>query len=243
MVNNSTARNYGIIGTVVFHAIILALLLCVYLAYPSSDKLLEKQQEEKPMEVLLGGEYVMIGQFPDATIPGEPADEASPQVDDNMATPPEAITTQVTESPAQVPASTAPQQQLSNQAANNISNMSNAFASNSQNSNANADGQNAGTPNGNATTGSVSLNLGAGGNGRGFINSITIRGDIPEGTIIVSVKVTPTGEVIPIEISGGTSPARSNPTWRKYFLDQARRLKVKPDPNATGDVYGTITFR
>lgn len=76
MVNNSTARNYGIIGTVVFHAIILALLLCVYLAYPSSDKLLEKQQEEKPMEVLLGGEYVMIGQFPDATIPGEPADEA-----------------------------------------------------------------------------------------------------------------------------------------------------------------------
>lgn len=245
MDNTSTARNYGIIGTIVFHAIVLALLLCVALVYPSDEKVLQFQEQEESPEVMFGGEYVMIGQFPDAMIPGAPAPEAAATNDDASAAPPEAVTTQTAASPAQAtPAATNPQPQLSDQAASNISNVTNAFAANSNNANANANGQNAGSPHGNAATGTIT---GAGegdtfGSGRRFNHIPPVdRGD-KTGKIVIRISVNREGKVVDAEITSGEGKVYTDRDIRNKCLAAARNAKVTPNAKAREIEIGTITF-
>lgn len=83
---NDKDKIKGLIATVVFHAVLIIALVfaCLYYSYPPKDK---DAAELKKEEILFGGEYVMLGDFLQATdASGSPAVGETGDVSTQMVT-------------------------------------------------------------------------------------------------------------------------------------------------------------
>jgi len=104
MNSSKSSHIYGIVGTIIFHAIILVILFSVGLVYPPAEK--TEWPPKDSSEILFGGEYVMLEDVimaeSDESLSDEPSenstDEAEDMTDEGIEGEPSSIITSEQES-------------------------------------------------------------------------------------------------------------------------------------------------
>lgn len=255
----------ALIATLLFHLMIVAVLLLIYLRFNPAS---ETEREWPPVdssEILFGGEYVLAGDLPDAvptpeeteeTVADEPKEPAPADPEPAEKPAPTASTATPAPSPAKVkppkektpekpkPDPAAEQQARRQQAtsAATASRVSGAFsASNSKNDSKNKAGQPDGNVNTGAnTSGAPGANLG----GRTLASWVKARGNAV-GTITIDVTVNRQGQVTgvaynPRQSKGAVAASESA---RQSCLSAARQCRFSVATDGPELQRGTISFR
>lgn len=253
----------GVIGTLVFHVAILLVLLTLHLRY---DPAAEAAREWPPVdsaEILFGGEYVALGQYPDIEPSADAAAESMPEPEpafveetapeapsqtttiDSKVPSPAKVETPKKEDPAPKKPSIDPaaKQRAEEQTATakaTDSRVSNAFASSSSNSTKSSGGN----PNGNASTGNTSGQPGASLGGRTLASWVKARGNAV-GTITVDVTVNRQGRVV----SASYNPSKSSgavagsTAARESCISAAKQCTFSVATDGPENQRGTISFK
>lgn len=252
------------VGTAVFHIIIAAILLLVYLHY-SGEAEERRWPPEDTSEIVFGGEYVMLGDIQqevaqtdntpapaeavnapshsgqDMTNEGLPSDEAAP------------LTTSQQESPMKEqakpkPAPTGPTKEelaerervkREKERAEKQSKINDRLKSGF--SGKKGSGK-TGSPNGNSTTGAVSGMPGHNLKGR-TAESWGRPSSTLSGTIRIRVSVNRQGRVVgnPTYV-GGSGPAAANSATRRSCIEASRNSRFSVDLDAQAEQVGIITW-
>lgn len=251
-------------ATLLFHAAVVVALLCIYLRYNPAAEADRTWPPVDSAEVLFGGEYVMIGDTPEAA---ESADEPAPaeteqapapqpqaEALDNAGKPaptPAPVITSKQPSPAKAPEAktkdpTGPSKAELEAAekARREQEQREAIASRVSFGNNGAGGSGsgkAGSPDGNASQGAVSGKPGFNLGGR-TIDSWEKPSAAPLGTIVISVTVDRQGHVTQAVYASGTGAAAASTKARNECIRAARASKFSVDLNAPASQKGTITY-
>ena len=247
-------KRRGLIGTIVFHVILLVVFLFTGLTIPVPIP----EEEGLPVQLDLGNtdfgsgpEQPMSSAEPDVT---EPITEPEP-VDASPVESPEEVATQDADSDMSVPEETKPETpkeekpELDDRLKKLVN--SNPFQTKEDNTSqgeGNTDqagdfGKPDGSPdgsslNGDAAGGGVSFSLG----GRGFKGAPPIQGNMQEsGRIVVEIIVDRQGNVIRVT-PGGRGTTITNGDLIKKAMDAARKAKFTPNAAAPEEQRGTMTF-
>ncbi len=257
-------RLIALLGTLLFHAGIVVVLLVLYLRYPGAEQNERVWPPVDSSEVLFGGEYVMIGDRPElAESSSEPApaeadaqEMPSPEVEsvDNSGEPaqPSPVVTSERPSPAKVvkkeiPEKTGPTKAEIEAAerAKREQATRQAIANKGQFGKTGTGGSgagNAGSPDGNSNVGAVSGSPGFNLKGRSLSDWRTpAKG--PLGTITVRVSVNRQGKVTSASYLSGTGAAAANAATRQNCVNAALQSQFSVDNDAPASQTGTITYR
>lgn len=265
--NNRKSRLIALFFTVVFHALVVVLLLCLYLRYDGVEEADRTWPPVDSAELLFGGEYVMIGDRPELaqseSTPAPTADNAaelpSPQAEalENAGEPaePAPVISSSKPSPMKVekkpePEKTGPtKEELEAQRkaaqAKREQEQRQAIA-NRVGANFSGAGQSgkgsAGSPDGNSETGAASGEPGHNLKGRSIAHyERPARG--PLGTITIRVTVNRNGAVTSASYASGTGQAATSARTRQNCIAAARASKFSVDQSAPVSQTGTITYR
>ena len=261
----SRQQLYGVIGTLLFHLIIGIILLTQYLRY---DPTAEADRVWPPVdssEILFGGEYVALGELPDAEQNEKAAvQETTPEPEapfiEEKAPETPAMTDNTTESKVSSPAKVTPkpkeepkpekpridpaaQQRANEQAATSQatqSRVSNAFASSSNNSKTSSGG----SPNGNATSGATSGQPGVSLGGRSLTKWVKAHGNAV-GTITIDITVNRQGKVVAATYNAGKSSGAvaASTEARNSCISAAKQCTFSAVADGPDSQKGTISFK
>ncbi len=261
--DNRKSRLWGLLATVIFHAVLLVVLLSLYLTYRPVDQAEREWPPVDSAELLLSGEYVMIGDDPAAvddnsTEAAAEADDSSPQVDTDAltdaGTPAEPSPLVSTESPspaktkpAVTPEKTGPtkaeieaaerarrEEEKRREIADRMKNTN--FGS-SQGSGSGNPGQADGNAASGATSGTPGFNL----KGRTIARyEQPARG--PLGSVTIRVTVDRKGVVTSARYESGTGSAAASAATRRSCEQAALKSKFSVDEDAPASQSGTITY-
>lgn len=260
---NNRRHLTAILATVLFHAMVVAILVFVYLRYPGSEDNDRTWPPVDSSEVLFGGEYVMIGDSPQsADNSSEPAPDRSdaesapsPEAEalENSGEPaePAPVITSKQPSPAKTEAKPKPEktgpskeereaaekarrEQEQRQAINNKV----KFGKNG------TGGQGSGTPgqpDGNSTFGAVNGSPGYNLKGRTLAQwHKPPKG--PLGSITIRVSVNRQGKVTSATYLSGTGAAAASLETRRNCERAALQSQFSVDMDAAAAQTGTITY-
>lgn len=255
-------RIIGIIGTIVFHVLILVISLCFFIEHSP------QQQPEWPpcdsSEILFGGEYVMLGDIaqPLAKANEKPAPskneldsrEANDLNDSGSKGESSQVTSSTKESTMKVVENT-PQKQgptqeeleaqerarIQEETKQQIQNqIKNQFA-NKNNGQKPSDGGNAGQQDGNSETGVIS---GAPGVSSGLTLSNWVKTtSTKSGSVVIAVTVNPQGKVTKATFQSGTGAAGADTQIRSRCEQASLKCSFSVKKGETKDQRGTITWR
>lgn len=251
----------GIVGTIVFHAVIvIALVLaCLNYSFPPKDNQIAHIRTD---EVLFGGEYVMLGDFvtptPNKVSAPKPVEEVSPKPQvkgedmSNAGTKGEAAPSLVTgneESPmktevvAEKPGPTKEELEAEAErvkrevAAEKIKNRV-SFGSNN-----NTGSGTTGSPTGVSTSIASSGAPGVSGL-EGYTLSSWGRPSSPvQGVVRIKVRVNARGKVLEASYAGGSGSAASNSAVRRSCEEASLKSQFSVPNNTTTEGVGVITWR
>ncbi len=236
----------ALVVSLLFHAAIVVMLTVLWLKYNPADSFERVWPPVDSSEILLGGEYVLIGDEPTAA--NEPA--AAPREEATSPEPaePTASTEAVTESPAKVnpspekPSKPAPDPAAERRAKEDektrqqtASRVSGAF-SNSKTTPGNPQGNSDKTTN---TEGAPGVDVG----GRTLASWVKARGNAT-GTITIDVTVNREGRVTAASYNPGRSKgavAASNDA-RQSCINAARQCRFSKTTDGPETQRGTISF-
>lgn len=247
---SNSRRATAAAATLIFHAALIAVLLTIFLKYDGGEKVTREWPPVDSSEILFGGEYVMIGDTPEAAA-GEQADNqvAEPVVDEPTPTEPqEQLLTQTVkpapeavktpkaaeEKPKQVeekPKPKAADDDAKRQAATNISNRV-KFGE--------AKGS-TGSPDGNASTGAVS-GVASSGLGNRAAVELPRPARSPLGKIVISIKVNRDGRVTAASFLTGEGAAAADAATRQRCIAAAKGARFTPSADAPASQNGTLTY-
>lgn len=259
MKSDNKNRAIAAVGTVLFHLAVLVALVMGYMRYSPVEE--RRWPPVDSSEILFAGEYVMLGDRPDATVTtsdepsaektaeetGEPGTEL---VDEGAAATPAPLVTSKEESPAKVqekprPEKTGPtKEELARQErekqrreeAQKINSRVNFGGSGK-------DTGKAGSPNGNASTGALS-----GAPGHDLKGRTVARWGRPSstlaGVIRIRVSVNKQGKVVGTpSYVGGSGPAAANMTVRQRCIQASRESQFSVALDGPATQTGVITWR
>jgi outer membrane biosynthesis protein TonB len=253
MLENRNKRN-GLIGTIVFHLVLLIVFLFMGLTIPVPLP----EEEGLPVQLDLGNTDFGSGEEqPQSTSEpevAEPITEPEP-VESSPVDAPEEVATQDAESDMSVPEQTKPKEpvekkpELDERLKKVI--QANPFQTKEDNSSkgqgdtdrAGDHGKPDGSPEGNSlygdkAGGGVSYSLG----GRGFKGAPPIQGNLQEsGRIVVEIIVDRQGNVVRV-IPGARGTNITNADLIKRVVASARKAKFTPKADAPEEQRGTMTF-
>lgn len=258
MDNTHRNRLTALIGTIVFHVLILVILCCVSLHYPPKPK---EWPPKDTAEILFGGEYVILGNTPDfkksrnarpAQSQAETRNDASGTdlTDEGTAGKPSNVITSAQESPMKVqkketPEKTGPtKEELARQEKERQQKEAAAKINNRVkfNSDAGTGTGNAGSPDGNSTTGALSGAPGFNLKGRTAESWGNTRSTL-SGKIIVRVRVNRQGKVTSAEYAGGEGPAAASKEIRQRCIQASLESRFSVNLDAQAEQTGTITWK
>jgi len=247
-------KKRGIIGTVVFHRVLLIIFLFtglkIPLPFPPEEKGLPVQLDLGNVDFGSGEEQPQSTQTPDVT---EPITEPEP-VESSPVEAPEDVATQEEVSDMSVPEKTEAKEPekkkpelderlkrvLSNPFQTNTDNTSKGQGDSKQPGD---HGKPEGSPEGSSlhgdkSGGGISYSLG----GRGFRGAPPIQGNMQEsGKIVVDIIVDRAGNVIRVT-PGSRGTTITNAELIKKAMESARQAKFTPKADAPEEQKGTITF-
>lgn len=264
MSNSRNNRLTALIVTVIFHALIVVLLLCVFMKFSPSEDTTQTWPPVDSAEVLFGGEFVMIGDNPELAMSSSEAAPENTAAEESVApteaealenagspAPPAPVITSERPSPAKTEAKTAPAQTGPSKAeleaaekAKREQEARNAIANrvtfNNNGTGGHGEGK-AGSPDGNSTTGAVSGTPGYNLNGRTLASWKTpAKG--PLGSITVNVSVNRQGVVTSATYSRGTGAAAASQSARQSCINAAMNSRFSVSNDAPASQKGTITY-
>lgn len=234
-------RRIALIGTIIFHLILLVIVLFSCLQYPPKDKPIPHVKES---EILLGGEYVMRGDVPQPNrvsntiaAPKQPKQEVSSASEQLMSS--------SQESPMQISESEISQEELARQeeerrraeAAERIRQQV-KFGNKGT---GDGDGV-SGSPDGNASIGATSGTPGYSLQGRTAERWGKPRSN-KSGSIIIQVRVDREGKVVSAKTIGGEGAAYADLSIRRGCEAASRESKFSVNSEAPVEQVGTITWR
>lgn len=258
----------ALVLTVLFHAAVVALLCAVYLTYSPSEDADRTWPPIDSAEILLGGEYVMIGDTPEPTPsqsaspapaepqPAPPAPQAESRVNSGEPAPqPAPVISSTRPSPAKAevpevkPEKTGPTKAEIEAAerAKREEETRNRIASKVQfgkpgTSTSGSGSGKTGSPNGNSNTGAVSGQAGFNLGGRSIASWATPPKG-PLGSITVSVGVDRHGRVTQASYHSGTGAAAASAQARANCIAAAKRSTFSVALDAAEPIqHGTITY-
>lgn len=258
---NSTpaSRAWGIAGTVLFHAIVLGLMLLMVMDYnvrrhEMLDELALNQVEEQEdsVDVLMPGEYVMVGDdfYQDVTTPEE---TAPPTAADNAATASDNMLT--TTAKADIKATPRRDTESADQRRARAAEKQAEERRNAQAAKIGervqfgkpGEGEGAdrrpGSVDGNKSTGAAL----AGRPGVNLKGRTLSHWDNPSatesGTIVIAVRVDRKGHVVSAAYARGTGSVASNLAARRSCVAAALRSSFSVAEDAPAEQTGTITYR
>lgn len=262
--NKDNRKNHlvALFATVLFHAVVIVVLLSVTLRHVATDE----ERTWPPIdssEVLLGGEYVMIGERPEMSdLSNEPApNEAeseltpSPEVESlensGEVGQPAPVISSEQPSPAKTEKKTTPEKVGPTQAeieaaekAKREEETRQAIAGKVKFGNVGTGGNstgNSGSPDGNSTVGAVSGSPGYNLKGR-TLADWHLPASAPLGSITIRVSVNRQGKVTSATYQSGTGAAASNIPARQSCVNAALRSQFSVDEDAPASQVGTITY-
>ncbi|MDE6280135.1 MAG: hypothetical protein K2M05_09210 [Paramuribaculum sp.] len=251
-------RIIALIGTTVFHIIVVLLLIFLYLAYRPEDK--PVWPPEDTSELLLEGEYVKLGDVAQPQPANSPAKASAPQqakeADDltdagEVAETPPAIVTSKTESPMKVadkpkPEKTGPTKEeleakakakKQEETAGKINQRVNFGNTSSTNSNSG----NPGAPNGNSNKGALGGTPGFNLSGRSLEHYTLPRGK-NVGTIVITIRVNREGKVTSASYRSGKGAIAGDSNARNSCIAAAKESRFSVKADAPAEQIGTITY-
>lgn len=263
MSDDSKSKAAGLVATVVFHAVIAALLLWLGLSYTG-----DPNREWPPVdtsELLLEGEYVKLGDTPVPQpqptskvekVADDSKPAAAPEADDMVdagepaeSTPP--VQTSVKESPMKVkpeppkektgPSKAELEAQAKAKREAETQQRINQRVSFGKGKNSSASG-NPGQADGNSASGALSGKPGFNLAGRTLESWSAPRGR-ETGTIIVSVRVDREGRVVEAKYKSGSGAISTDAAARRSCEQAAAASRFSVDANARAEQMGTITYR
>ena len=221
--------------TVLAHAAIVGILLCLFLKYDSTQAPPEWPPVDSS-EILFGGEMVAIGEFDQPDINTAAPTEATSA--EPVATAQEAVTTPpVMHTSKPSPAKGADQnaqtaEEAARQAtAQSISNR--VFGSGSGKT---------GSPDGNTATGGSTSGVAASGMGNRKAISLPKPSQGPLGQIVVKIKVNHEGYVKEAQYFNGSGAAAASTATRNSCVEAARKARFSPSDAGTSLQTGTLTY-
>lgn len=238
------------------------MLVLLYLRYDPAEQALREWPPVDSSEVLFGGEYVRLGDSPDAVpdAAATPAQESAPAPEpvaealENSGTPapvPAPPVQSQRPSPAKVvaekpeqPTGPSKAEREAAERARREQEARQAIASRVSFGHTGSGGAgrgSQGSPDGNSNTGAASGAPGFNLSGR-TIASWTTPDPGPLGSITVSVVVNRQGEVVEATYVSGSGAAATNTATRRSCVAAARRSKFSVDLNAPATQKGTITY-
>lgn len=248
MTTQSGNRNRAIaaVATLLLHGVLAAVLLTLFLRYDGSAEASRVWPPVDSSEILFGGEYVMLGDAPDADatpdspaeLPATPEPEAETPVQEPLVTTatspaPEAIKTvtppKTTEKPAPArPSAAETERKETSTKINNRVKFGNADAT-------------PGSPGGNSATGAVS-GIAASGLGNRSAVDLPRPARSPMGKVVVTVKVNRDGRVTSASFLSGEGAAGADETTRRRCIKAARRARFSASAEAPVSQTGTLTY-
>lgn len=257
--SSNKSRLAGLIGTVIFHVVVLIVLLTIFVRYNPAEEATREWPPADSSQILFGGEYVMVGDIPDPSASvAEPAPEATPEPAPEPPVPAEPTTPAISTtrpSPSKVVKNDQAaeraraadrareqkeideknrrqqQQQQQRQAATNR--VSGAFAGKGSQ----------GSPNGNSTRGVTAGQPGTDLKGRTLAHW-TRPSSTEAGTITVNVVVNASGAVTSATYNPGRSKggAAASASARASCIAAARQCRFSVATDGTTTQRGTISF-
>lgn len=230
----------GAAGTVLFHGLLLLVLLLAYLVYPPSDQPDPQPAEEETGELLLAGEYVLIGD--DVTVPGDAVQAPQPQqvaVEESPET--DAIISSTTPRADAIPVP--PKQDDSRRAAATEARIKERvnFSSTGKTG---TDAARAGSRDGNTTSADAAL---SGAPGHSLKGRSLAHWEKPvaytTGIIVVSVRVNREGKVISATYLRGSGNVASSAKARSSCVQAALQSAFSVDTDGPAEQRGTITYK
>ncbi len=263
--DNRRRRLYAVIGTVVFHAALLLLLMSIYMRYDAHPE----ERQWPPVdsaEILFGGEYVMLGDNPeliatDNTLSSSTHEDSEPEqpqaedfVNSGEVADPAPVLTSERPSVAKVekkepPVKTGPtkeeieaeqrakrEREISRTTSERLKGAFGNTSRNDGNGNGSA-GQSDGNSNSGATKGAPGANLG----GRTLASWQAPTGNAV-GTIVIAVDVDRQGRVTRATFSNGKGPVSANSAARNSCVEAARKSRFSVATDGPLTQRGTITY-
>lgn len=238
-----------------------AFVLCLFacLEFPPGGEPLPQPKPEDDA-ILLGGEYVMLGDDPslalnslDEAAPDKTEADASTEADDlenaGEIAEPAPVVTSKQESPMKVqekpkPEKTGPTKEeiAAREKAKREKEASDKIKKQMTFSGKGSGKGKAGSPNGNSTVGAPSGSPGHNLAGR-TIESFDKPSAQLSGEIRVRVKVNAKGQVVSAAYEGGSGPAAGNAAVRSRCVDASRRSRFSVRTDSDSDQSGVITWR
>ena len=258
--NSTTAsRIWGVLGTIVFHAIVLGMLVLMVLDYNvrrrdmlSELALNRVEEQEDSVDMLLPGEYVMVGDdlyqdvtTPQETAPATAADDAATASDrmltTTVASDIKATPRRDTESDDKRRARAAEKQaeeRRNAQAAKIGERVQFGKPGEGEGSTLKQGSVDGNAPTGAALSGSPGVNL----KGR-TLSHWENPSATESGTIVVAVRVDRKGRVMTASYARGTGSVASNEAARRSCVAAALRSSFSVADDAPAEQTGTITYR
>lgn len=262
MGKNDTNKMMGGIATVLFHAILVAVLVCSYLyySYPPKDKDLIEMKKE---EILFGGEYVMLGDFIQPSVEdvaGTPVEKNTsenpemsgeePMNEGEIGEIPEQTVTQNAESPMKVkkeevkPGSTEAERAAEAERVRKEKETAERINKRVSFGKTGGDGTgSAGVPTGSATSRSASGAPGVSGLEGYTLASWGEPSSPVNGVVRIQVRVSARGKVISAAYVGGSGSAASNSAVRRSCEQASLQSQFSVPKNKTTEGVGVITWK
>ncbi len=264
MEDNRKSRMTGLVATILFHIVIVAILASLYLRYSPAEDAERTWPPVDSSEVLFGGEYVMVGDRPELaesnseSAPAEadaPAPEPQVEALDNSGTPsptPAPIVTTERPSAAKVEKKTTREQTGPSKAEREAAERAKREEETRQaiadkvkfgQAGAGAAGSGkAGQTDGNANFGAAQGSPGYNLKGRTLASWDTPPRS-PLGTVTIRVTVNRQGAVTEASYASGTGAAAASASTRQHCINAAKASKFSVDTDAPAAQTGTITYR
>lgn len=248
----------AIAATVVFHALLIAALMAGVLRYDSSEEPPEWPPADSS-EILIGGEYVMIGETPVEDTPGEPSEapqNAETETEADVEPAPEPPAAPAVTTPRESPAKArpgAPEAKTKTKPKDDSKAREEAARRDAEKKAREeaaakigdrvkfGTGSKAGQPDGTVKQGAVS-GVSAQGLGNRKPLDLSRPPQGPLGRVIVSIKVDRSGRVTSARFLSGTGAAAASEKTRQNCVSAARASKFSADENAPASQNGTLTY-
>lgn len=228
------------------HVLLALLLLTLFLQAPSaSDRAAREWPPADSSELLLGGEYVMVGDVPeagvnDAPAPPQKAADPAPVAKPVSPEPSEPLVASTHASPAKTSPS-ADASKRADELKRQAEKAEQERRANEINSRVAFGKGKSGQPDGNSASGAVS-GVAADGLGNRQVMSLPKPARGPLGTVKIRIKVNRDGVVTSASYQGGSGAAAADAATRQSCVDAARRARFSPDPQAPASQNGTLTY-
>lgn len=234
-------QRIAVIGTIIFHLILLVIILFSCLQYPPEDKPIPHLKES---EILLEGEYVIRGDVPE---PNKVSNKVSApkQPKQEVASASEELMSSSQESPMKVVEPEVSEEELARQEEEKrqaeVAERIRKQVKFGNKGTGDGDG-NSGTPDGNSTVGATSGAPGYSLKGRTAERWGTPRSN-KSGAVVVRVSVDRDGKVISAKTIRGEGAAYADLSIRRRCEAASMESKFSVDREATAIQTGTITWR